>query len=74
MLNDFLPYEEQDTLRKILAYHGADDPELVKHLAQFCNWIHEYERAKFQLHPEEPPYLLVLLSQMGILTPRKKEA
>ena len=73
MLQSHLPWEEQDTLVKILRYHGVDDPDLTKHLAEFCNWIRADERAKGRFGAEQPPFLLVLLSQMGILTPKKKE-
>lgn len=65
MINDFLDYEAQKTLEAICRFHGADDPELIKHLATFANWIRADEQAKFNRNAK-PPFLLVLLSQMGI--------
>ncbi len=66
MLQSFLPYEEQKTLETICAHHHAADPELIAHLAQFCNWIHQEEAAD----EPSPPFLLVLLSTMGVLNRR----
>jgi hypothetical protein len=66
ILNDWLDYDEQQTLEAILRFHEVEDPDLVKRLATFINWVRADEKAKSRLQGEQPPYLLVLLSQMGI--------
>ena len=68
MINDFLPHDEQHALEAILRHHHVEDPELAKHLAQLGNWIHLAEQAKFNRNLQ-PPFLLVLLSLMGIYKP-----
>lgn len=73
MIGDRLPTAEQDVLNKILAHHGVHDDELTKHLAQLGNWIRQDERDKVSLHRmSQAPYLIVLMSQMGLLTPKEK--
>ena len=69
MIDDFLPYEEQDTLEKILAHHGLADEKLTRQLATFANWVRMAERARLVFSAEKPPFGLVLLSTMGVLTP-----
>lgn len=66
MIKDNLSYEEQSSLEAICRFHGCDDKDLVKHLATFCNWIRADEQAKFNFGPAKPPYLIALLSTMGI--------
>ncbi len=73
MIRDFLDWEEQHALELILKHHGVDDPALVTHLAQFINWIKADDEAKRRFGGPKPPYLLVLLGQMGIYTPKEKE-
>lgn len=69
MINNFLPYEEQDALEKILAHHGVHNEELTKALAMFGNWIRADERSKANFGGEPPPpFLLVLLGQLGLYT------
>ena len=66
MINDFLPYEEQHALEAILRHHGkGQDSALAKDLATLCNWIRLAEQARFN-RSLRPPFLLVLLSGMGI--------
>ena len=69
MLSNHLDYDEQKTLEAILRFHDIDidaDPKLVKDLATFCNWTREDEKSKSALHSSQPPFLLCLLSLMGI--------
>lgn len=73
MLHDFLPPGEHEALEAILAHHGVTDPALTKHLARLINWVHLEEQVKGQVQPPKyPPYLTVLLGQMGIYS--RKEA
>jgi hypothetical protein len=74
MISEYLPYGEQDALDSILKYHDIDDPVLTKQLAQLMNWVRETEEDKSRLSRRfQAPMLIVLLGQMGILTPKKKE-
>lgn len=70
MLSPYLDYQEDTTLKAILRHHGIDpnDSKLMENLSTFVNWIRADERAKHKLTPgaEQPPFLLVLLSLMGI--------
>jgi hypothetical protein len=68
MINDFLPYEEQKALEAILRKHGkGQDTMMAKDLATFCNWIHAHDQAQTRFNrTAEPPFLLTLLSSMGI--------
>lgn len=72
MLSPYLDYQEATTVKAILRKHGIDpdtgDGKLMENLSTFVNWIRADERAKHKLTPgaEQPPYLLVLLSLMGI--------
>ena len=63
-----LPHDEEDALKRILRHHGVTiTPGLLDHLGQLINWVHQFEQAKTKLRKgSEPPYLLVLLSTMGI--------
>lgn len=73
MLSEHLPYGEQDALDAIMKHHGVDNPALTKHIAQLMNWVRETEEDKSRLGRRfNAPLLIVLLSQMGILTPNKK--
>jgi len=69
MIHDSLPYEEQHALETILRHHGVDPrgdgTQLTKDLAQLGNWIHQAERSKFDRN-QKPPFLIALLSMMGI--------
>lgn len=65
MLNSWLDYEEQSALEAICRFHGATDPALIAHLAEFCNWVTACERAKFN-RSGQPPLLIAQLSSMGI--------
>ncbi|MGZ3336138.1 MAG: hypothetical protein ACXVB5_11490 [Isosphaeraceae bacterium] len=71
MIHSWLPHEEQDALRKILAHHGLDDTELTRHLAEFCNWIHLHEQSKNS--PQHPPFLITVLGGMGIYPRRGQQ-
>lgn len=73
MIADYLPYEEQDALKKICAHHGVTDEALIKDLAAFGNWIHlaEADKARLSRVPQAP-FLIAFLSGRGIY-PRKKE-
>ena len=72
MLSSYLDYQEATTVKAILRKHGidpdTDDGKLMERLSTFINWVRADERAKHKLTPgaEQPPYLLVLLSLMGI--------
>lgn len=66
MINDWLDYNEQQSLEAILRFHGVEDPVLTKHLATFVNWTRADEKAKSKFGSPSPPFLLVLLSTMGI--------
>jgi len=66
MLKDYLAYDEQQALESICRFHNVDDSELIKHLAEFCNWTRADEAAKGHLGGDSPPFLIVLLSQLGI--------
>ena len=71
MLSPYLDYQEA-TVKAILRKSGidpdTDDGKLMERLSTFVNWVRADERAKHKLTPgaEQPPYLLVLLSLMGI--------
>lgn len=73
MLKDYLPASEQDALQRICHHHGIDDPELIKDLAAFGNWIREdaMDRVRLNRVPQAP-FLLSFLSMRGLLTPKKK--
>ena len=72
MLSSYLDYQEATTVKAILRKSGidpdTDDGKLMERLSTFVNWVRADERAKHKLTPgaEQPPYLLVLLSLMGI--------
>lgn len=72
MLSPYLDYQEATTVKAILRKSGidpdTDDGKLMERLSTFVNWVRADERAKHKLTPgaEQPPYLLVLLSLMGI--------
>jgi hypothetical protein len=72
MLSPYLDYQEATTIKAILRKSGIDpdtgDGKLMENLSTFVNWVRADERAKHKLTPgaEQPPYLLVLLSLMGI--------
>jgi hypothetical protein len=72
MLSSYLDYQEATTVKAILRKSGidpdTDDGKLMERLSTFINWVRADERAKHKLTPgaEQPPYLLVLLSLMGI--------
>ena len=70
MLSPYLDYQERTTLRAILRFHGVEegDGKLEEHLSTFINWVRADEKAKHRLTvgTDNPPYLLVLLSLMGI--------
>jgi hypothetical protein len=72
VINDFLPLEEHQALEAILRHHDidprGDGKNLARDLAQLGNWIHLSEQAKFNRNLQ-PPFLLVLLSLMGIYKP-----
>lgn len=75
MLNDWLPYEEQDALKCILTAHGVDDPELTKDLAAFCNWQKMNESDKVQLNRvPRAPFLISFLGMRGLLHKKKAPA
>lgn len=73
MLRDYLPVEEQDVLQRICHHHGVDDPELIKDLAAFGNWLREdtLDRVRLNRVPQAP-FLLTFLSLRGLLTPKEK--
>ena len=72
MLSSYLDYQEATTVKAILRKSGIDpdmdDGKLMERLSTFVNWVRADERAKHKLTPgaEQPPFLLVLLSLMGI--------
>lgn len=69
MLSPYLDYQEATTLKAILRHHGVEPTDkLVENLSTFLNWVRADERAKHRLTggADQPPYLLVLLSLMGI--------
>ena len=72
MLSPYLDYQEATTVKAILRKSGidpdTDDGKLMERLSTFINWVRADERAKHKLTPgaDQPPYLLVLLSLMGI--------
>ena len=69
MLSPYLDYQEATTLKAILRHHDIDPTDkLVENLGTFLNWTRADERAKHRLTggADQPPFLLVLLSQMGI--------
>lgn len=73
MIKDYLPYEEHKALEQICAHHGVTDPELVKDLAAFGNWLIENERDKARLsRVPQAPFLLAFLSMRGIY--KRKES
>lgn len=73
MIKDYLPYEEHKALEEICAHHGVTDPDLIKDLAAFGNWIHTAEADKARLNRvPQAPYLIAFLSTRGIY-PKKKE-
>lgn len=72
MIRDFLDWETQHALELILHHHGVDDPVLTKNLATLINWVKADQEAKRRFGGDQPPYLLVLLGQMGIYTPKKE--
>lgn len=63
-----IPYDEEEALKRILRHHGVSlTRKMVADLSELMGWVHETERAKFKLtNADPPPYLLVLLSSMGI--------
>lgn len=66
-MKDYLPYDEQKTLEAICRFHSIEDPDLIKHLATLMNWVRQDEAAKSRLNRDgKPPFLLSLLSSMGI--------
>ena len=69
-----LPYEEDHALKLICAHHGVTDEALIKDLSSLCCWIHDEERASHDPGQSTPPFLLVLLSLMGILHKRCAKA
>lgn len=72
MIDDQLPWEEQDALRKILAHHGVNDPALTKDLAIFGNWMRQDVEDKTHFRTPKAPFLLSLLGMMGVLHPKKE--
>jgi hypothetical protein len=67
-----IDYDELTTLRAICRHHGADDPELIEHLARLIEWAHQSELAKHGV--EQPPFLLVLESLLGLHScPRRRQ-
>jgi hypothetical protein len=70
----FLPYEEAHALQLILRHYGITDEALIKDLSSFCCWIHDEERASHDPGQPKPPFLLVLLSQLGLLHKRCAKA
>jgi hypothetical protein len=55
--------------------HGRGDGHpctraLVKHLATMINWVRADEQAKHNPGQSPPPFLIVLLGQMGLLHKR----
>jgi hypothetical protein len=70
----FLPYEEEHALKLICANHGVQDEQLLKDLSELCCWIHDEERASHNPGQSPPPFLLVLLSQLGVLHKRCAKA
>lgn len=69
MLSSYLDYQEASTLKAILRHHGVEPTDkLVDNLGTLLNWTRADERAKHRLTAgaDQPPFLLVLLSQMGI--------
>ena len=60
-----LNYDQLDTLKTVLRFHGIEDDELVKRLEAFAVWIQDIERSKFDrnFYPALP---LVFLSLQGI--------
>jgi hypothetical protein len=49
-----IDYAEQQSLERICRYHGADNPELISHLASLIEWVHQSEQAQ---HGGEQPLL-----------------
>jgi hypothetical protein len=78
VIKDHLEYEEQHALEAILCHHlspGAPHGPLKRDLATFINWVRATEatKSKFSvLADEHPPFLIVLLGQMGIYSKAKK--
>lgn len=69
MLSPYLDYQEATTIKAILRHSGVEPTDkLVENLGTFVNWVRADEKAKYKLTPgaEQPPFLLVLLSLMGI--------
>ena len=69
MLSPYLDYQEATTIKAILRHSGVEPTDkLVENLSTFLNWVRADERAKHRLTggADQPPYLLVLLSLMGI--------
>jgi len=69
MLSPYLDYQEASTLKAILRHGGVEPTDkLVENLGTFVNWVRADEKAKHRLTggADQPPFLLVLLSLMGI--------
>jgi hypothetical protein len=69
MLSPYLDYQEATTIKAILRHSGVEPTDkLVENLGTFVNWVRADEKAKYKLTSgaDTPPYLLVLLSLMGI--------
>jgi hypothetical protein len=81
VIQDHLAYEEDRALELILRHHFGDNfPErqrkLKRDLATLINWCVAVEatKGKFSLRADEhPPFLLVLLGQMGIYNKQEVE-
>lgn len=65
-MNPYLPSEEDDALKRILRHHDALTSELLDHLGQFINWVHECDKLKSQFQRQDPKPLISLLGGMGI--------
>lgn len=66
---NFIPTEEEDALRRILAHHEVPvSSEIVKDLCALLKWVHETEQAKqsFSQRGAHPMPILSLLSTLGI--------
>lgn len=67
-MKSLLPADEEDALRRILRHHQVQlTDSLVKDLGALINWVHQLEQAKSNFAgAAKPPYLLSLLSTLGI--------
>ena len=62
-----IPYDEEDAIKRVLRHHHVPvSRKLVDDLADLLSWVHESEQASVHFGHPKPPFLLVLLSKLGI--------